>query len=492
MLLHQKPSIAWLLLVGLMAFMEAGCSRSPAAVPLYSPDEARPGGATTVSFKPFARFDLPLANIADGAKAHFYAGKALANQPWIKAPATTDARDGLGPLYNARQCLTCHIKGGKGSMPDDDQTPVQHALVRMSIADPHAPDNFLPEPVYGEQLQTQSTALSHQLRNSKFTQPVNDDVKPEAYVYVRWHSSVVSYPDGQSVSLRRPELILRQLGYGPLHAETQFSLRLAPAILGMGLIELIPQTQIDALADAQDLNGDGISGRVNWVWDTPRAVRAPGRFSLKANRAFLDTTVAAAFAGDLGITNPLFSAQPCSAAQTRCLAEPTGNNAEGFELPADLLALVVDFNRQLAVPKSRVIAADARGERLGRALFYQHQCAACHHPRFVTGGSETFPALAHQVIWPYSDFLVHDMGVALADNRPDFDANGQEWRTPPLWGLGLNAQVSGSRNLLHDGRARTVEEAILWHGGEAEVAKQGFMQLSASERAALMAFVESL
>ncbi|MDZ7925437.1 MAG: di-heme oxidoredictase family protein [Marinagarivorans sp.] len=476
----------------------AGCQPSPVStlntVPDYFPAEALPGGATSVSTKPFARFDKPVANLAAGAKPHFYAGKALAQQPWIKAPATTDARDGLGPIYNARSCLACHIKGGKGRMPDDEQTQVQHALVRMSITDPAGaknprdPKKMLPEPVYGEQLQTQSTALSHQLRGSTFTNPATDDVKPEAYAYVRWHESTMTYPDGQTLNLRRPELILRDLGYGPMHADTQLSLRLAPAILGMGLIELIPQAQIDALADEQDANGDGISGRVNWAWDAARGIRAPGRFSLKANRAFLDTTVAAAFAGDLGISNPVFPQQPCSAAQTRCLSEATGNNAEGFELPADLLELVVNFNRHLAVPKSRYSETNTQG----RTLFYQSQCASCHHPRFVTGNSEAFPALANQVIWPYSDFLLHDMGAALADNRPDFDATGQEWRTPPLWGLGLNTEVNGSHNLLHDGRARSVAEAILWHGGEAEAAKNAFMQLSAGQREALVEFVGTL
>ena len=463
-------------------------------------DEWLPGGEASVSYKPFPSFMLPAANLPAAAKPDFYAGKALANQPWIKAPAVTDARDGLGPVYNARTCLACHINGGRGQVPVDGNSALFAAFVRISLPGEDLQHGAVAEPIYGHQLQGQSVALSHQLRHSTPQKYLSEssnspvEVPPEAYVYIDWQQKIFSYTDAEQIELRYPVLRIEQLGYGALDQQTLFSLRSAPAIHGMGLLELIPQAAIAQLADADDRNQDGISGRMNQVWNYQTGEQVPGRFGWKANRADLHITTAAAFNGDVGITTPLFPLQPCSDQQPLCLKTPNGNNAEGVELPAELLALVTNFTRNLGVPKRRRLEGLAAAERAqGRTLFYQIGCAACHQPSFITdAGLTDNQHLAEQKIWPYSDLLLHDMGAELADGRPDYLATGSEWRTPPLWGIGLSQQVNGNYFLLHDGRARSVEEAILWHGGEAETVKQKFVYLEKYQRSALLNFVESL
>lgn len=468
----------------------SGCDSQ---IPNYDSAESYPGGDTSVSYKPFASHELPAANMSADLKPDFHAGKALANQPWVKAPTITTARDGLGPIYNSRTCLMCHIKGGKGSIPEDNTIALSTTLVRLSKTESDTlkadqKDGVIPHPIYGDQLQTQSISLAHQLRNS---QPhLDHDVAPEAYVHVNWIESTFTYPDSTQVMLRRPELDFRYLGYGELGEDTLIGLRVAPAIHGMGLLELIPQAALDALVDEQDKDQNGISGRINQVWNVETKRNEPGRFGLKANKPTLAMTVAGAFTNDVGITNPLFPNEPCTKSQTACNQAMTGNDDEGVELPQALLDLVIDFNRNLAPAKRR--GAEHPTTLRGRDRFYETGCHMCHNPKFVTEKSERFAHLSNQTIWPYTDLLLHDMGPELSDGRPDFQASGSEWRTPPLWGVGLRQEVNGSTALLHDGRARTIEEAILWHGGEAEAVKQKFINLPKDERKALIRFVNSL
>tara|TARA_B110000046_G_scaffold169513_1_gene188679 strand:- start:2693 stop:4207 length:1515 start_codon:yes stop_codon:yes gene_type:complete len=464
--------------------------------------ENKPGGDTTVSIKPFVSFQLPAANLDNNLRPTFHAGKALANQPWVKAPTITTARDGLGPIYNARTCLSCHIKGGKGFIPADNKTPLTSTLVRLSLlpsfstltkeeqATAIKKSGNIDHPVYGDQIQSQSISLAHQLRHSQKPGRIKHDVAPEAYIHINWIEKTFIYPDQHQVTLRAPELNFQYLGYGSLDKGTVFSLRVAPMIHGMGLISLISEHDILALSDEQDENQDGISGRPNYVWDVEKQTTAMGRFGLKANKPTLDMIVAGAFANDLGINNPLAPNQPCTALQASCSNIANGNDENGFELPADLLQLVVNFNRDLA-PVQRRNSHD-KNVLAGRELFYQVGCNQCHNPRFTTQKSSVSAHLSEQIIWPYSDFLLHDMGPDLADGRADFLASGNEWRTPPLWGVGLLSQVNGMATLLHDGRARTVEEAILWHGGEAELAKNRFIVLEKQDRERLIAFVNSL
>lgn len=491
--------------LALICLLLSACDSSSPAMdyrtwqaPAYQSAEAWPGGATSVSELPFASLEKPAANMADDLRPNFHAGKALARQPWIKAPTATDARDGLGPVFNARTCLTCHIKGGKGNIPQDNDSPITTTLVRLSkpvlnkseYKEALKTQGFIPHPVYGDQIQNHSTSLAHHFRHNKSAQHLKHDVAPEAYLYVIWQDSTFKYPDGREVRLRKPSIDFRYLGYGPIGDDTLLSIRMAPSIHGMGLLELIPQQDIDGLADEFDKNQDAISGRVNQVWDIKTQSIQPGRFGLKSNKPTLEMIVAGAFANDLGISNPLFPDQPCTDQQPTCKTQVTGNDANGFELPQHLLDLVVDFNRNLAPLKRQ--DSETKTVMQGRTLFYQTGCNQCHQPRFVTGESKKFPHLSKQEIWPYTDLLLHDMGPDLADNRPEFLANGQEWRTAPLWNLGDQPAVNGSNVMLHDGRARNVEEAILWHGGEAENAKNKFIHLPLSQREALIEFVYSL
>lgn len=458
--------------------------------PTFSPKELKPGGDTTVSFEPIASFEKPAANLPLEDRPNFHAGKALANQPWVKPPTVTTARDGLGPLYNARTCLMCHVKGGKGFIPDSSDIPLMGTLVRLSILGADTKKGVVPHPVYGDQIQGQSISLAHQLRNSQSKSGLQHDIKPEAYVHLNWKQKTFTYPDDSMTVLRFPEIDFRYLGYGPIGNDTLVGLRVAPAIHGMGLLELIPQKQILALEDKHDDNTDGISGKANWVWDVETQSTALGRFGLKANKPTLAMTVAGAFTNDVGITNPLFPNEPCTEHQVACQHGPTGNDDEGVELSQTLLDLVVNFNRNLAPTATRALTN--KGSHQGRSLFYEARCNQCHVPTFTTGQSDEFPHLSNQIIWPYTDLLLHDLGPDLADDRPDFLASGSEWRTPPLWGVGLRAEVNGSLALLHDGRAKTVEEAILWHGGEATNSQQFFVNLSKPMRNQLIEFVESL
>ncbi|MEH6449652.1 MAG: di-heme oxidoredictase family protein [Oleispira sp.] len=466
------------------------------SAPAFNSTESKPGGETSVSDMPFPSFQRPSANLDTALKPNFHAGKALANQPWVKAPTITDARDGLGPIYNARTCLSCHVKGGKGSIPIDNKLALSSTLVRLSKpGNDHnklTTDGVIPHPVYGDQMQGQSVSLAHQLRHSQKPGALQHDVAPEAYIYVHWDKQIFTYPDQQQVELRKPRLEFTNLGYGPLGDDTLFSIRVAPAIHGMGLLELIAEQDLQIISDEDDANSDGISGRLNQVWDVEKQATVAGRFGLKANKPTLKMIVAGAFKNDLGISNPLFPDQPCTNNQPSCLAIRNGNTKRhgNVELSDSLLTLTSNFNRDLAP----VIRRNSQNKHVmqGRTLFYQVGCNQCHVPRFITQKSDVAPHLSEQIIWPYTDLLLHDMGPELADGRPDFLASGYEWRTAPLWGVGLLQQVNGSNTLLHDGRARSVEEAVLWHGGEANTAKARFIQLKKSERTALIKFVNSL
>ncbi len=486
----SKPGISRLVLFLSLAILSACDKQHSTLAPEFHPSEWNPGGDTSIPISNKVRLDLPAANLPPALKTDFHVGKALAQQPWIKAPTATDSRDGLGPVYNARTCMACHVKGGKGSTPNDPETELFSSLIRLSKPGEHKTAGMIAHPAYGDQLQTQSTSLAHQLRHIPSANNIAKDVKPEAYVTINWVDKLIEYPDGSSITLKKPIPEFKNLGYGEFGKDTLISLRTAPAIHGMGLIELIPQQDINAFIDTNDNNQDGISGRPNMAWDSVTQTTVPGRFGLKANKATLDLTIAGAFANDLGISNPLVKSQPCTEQQTACLQAATGNDKNGFELNQSQLDRVIFFNQNLSPVAARNL--DKKAVIKGRELFYDTGCQQCHNPSFRTGTSESLPHLANQTIWPYSDFLLHDMGEGLADHRPDFQASGQEWRTPPLWGVGLREQVNGSTALLHDGRANTIEEAILWHGGEAQKIKQAFMTLNKKDRKKLIRFVESI
>jgi CxxC motif-containing protein (DUF1111 family) len=299
---------------------------------------------------------------------------------------------------------------------------------------------------------------------------------------------------GEVVNLRKPSYKIVDLGYGPMRPDTMISPRVAPQMIGLGLLEAIPEDQILALADLDDENKDGIAGKPNRVWSREDKEVMLGRFGWKAGVPTIRQQSAEAAAGDIGLSTTLmpFPSGDCTDAEKDCMSAPNGNSAnyQNVELGDDLFNLVVFYSHNLAVPQRR--NADNPEVLKGKALFHEAGCASCHHPSFVTGELKSQPHLSNQKIWPYTDMLLHDMGEGLADNRPEGAASGSQWRTAPLWGIGLTEKVNGHTLFLHDGRARNIKEAILWHGGEAQKSRDAFAKLSKEDRERLIAFVNSL
>ncbi|MCO8162136.1 c-type cytochrome [Pseudomonas sp. 21LCFQ010] len=470
-----RTSLALLLTLTL-----SGCDEAPRFTQA-EPGEALSGGAATVHRSDQNAFSLPSANLPPVRRLDFSVGNSFFRNPWVIAPSTTTARDGLGPLFNTNGCQNCHIRDGRGHPPEPGDSNAVSMLVRLSIpnsagsAEQLQRGGVVPEPVYGTQLQDMAVP----------------GVPPEGKVRVKYEPLVVRFRDGTEVELRQPTLSITHLGYGPLHPDTHVSARIAPPMIGLGLLEAIPEAAILAGADPDDKNGDGISGRPNWVWDDARQQVALGRFGWKAGQPNLNQQNVHAFSGDLGLTTNLRPMDDCTTAQTACKEAPNGNGPNGEpEVSDNILRLVEFYTRNLGVPARRDVE-DAQ-VLAGKNLFFKAGCDQCHTPQFTTRADAAEPELANQVIRPYSDLLLHDMGEGLADNRTEFQATGREWRTPPLWGLGLTQAVSGHTQLLHDGRARNVLEAILWHGGEAQAAQRQVLAFDAEQRAALLAFLNSL
>ena len=448
--------------------------------------ETNSGGAAT-SHDPVntSVFSHPSANMAFDRQLDFKVGDGIFRKLWVSAPSSTVSSDGLGPLFNARSCQTCHLKDGRGVPPEGDAAAVA-LFLRLSIppetdAQRAALETFrlpvIPEPTYGGQLQNFSIAGLH----------------AEGRMVVDYEPVDVELADGTIVTLRAPTYSVSDLNYGPMHPDAMFSPRLAPPMIGMGLLEDIPADDILAHEDPDDADGDGISGRANWSWNVAEDRLMLGRFGWKAREPTIAQQSAHAFAGDIGISSAIAStwSGDCTDAQADCRGAPDGRDPdEGVEVPQKMFDLVVFYARNLAVPARRDI--DDPQVLAGKQLFYESGCVSCHVPKFVTG-RETEPEQAFQLIWPYSDLLLHDMGPGLADHRPEGAADGSEWRTAPLWGLGHAETVgSGRAFYLHDGRATTILEAILWHGGEAEASKNNVVAMTKDEREALLAFLRSL
>ncbi len=435
-----------------------------------APDPAALGGATTRAMTNRNAFSLPAANLSRAGVLAFFAGNQLFNGSFTYPGTGEGDTDGLGPTFNSASCAGCHLRDGRGQPPSAPAAPMTSMLVRLSVPGTGPDGGPNPHPAYGRQLGILAVP----------------GVPPEGRVTVNYREIEGRYGDGEPFSLRAPVYELFDAAFGPLGEEAMLSPRVAPHLIGLGLLEAVPEASLMARADPEDVNGDGISGRPNMVWDTSAAVRRLGRFGWKANQPSLRQQVADAFLGDMGITTPLYGVENCPPPQSACAAAPSGGAPE---LGAEGLDAMELYARALAVPARRFI--DDPNARRGEVLFLNAGCAACHTPEFVTG-EHPVAALAHQSIQPFTDLLLHDMGPGLADGRPDFEATGREWRTPPLWGIGLIETVSQHGFLLHDGRARGMAEAILWHGGEAEAAKERFRAMGKADREALLAFLRSL
>ncbi len=463
-------------------------SQAAPVIPPFNPAELQPGGATTTAVK--SSLLNPLANLSLVRQEQFYIGRSFYRSPWVQAPSITTDRDGLGPLFNMRSCVACHANGGRGLPPLSDGVAMNSMLFRLSIPEPGEHGALKPEPLYGDQLQALGISLTYNKGMAESGSRAQQRILGEAQVHVTYTPQSGHYADGSSWELLSPDYRITALSYGAMREDVLLSPRVAQQQVGLGLLAAIPERDIVQGADSEDVNQDGISGRPNWVWDVQQQKIVLGRFGHKANQPTILQQSAAAFRGDLGITNRLFPEENCMPDQ-HCEAAPSGADPKtGVEIPDKFLTAVDFFVKALGVPTRRK-PQDAQVQQ-GRNLFYQSGCPACHTPSFTTGDDADLPELNQQTIWPYTDLLLHDMGAGLADQRPDFAATGQEWRTPPLWAIGLMKRTTGAVRYLHDGRARSIAEAILWHGGEGKTARTAFMQLSADEREALVAFVKDL
>lgn len=426
------------------------------------------GGETTVHLRSRKSFEMAASNLTPEELDKFQYGNRLFNTNWVIAPASVQNFDGLGPLFNRVSCSGCHFKDGRGRPPEPGEQ-FESMLLRLSVPGQDAHGGPLPHPVYGGQLQDRAIP----------------GVDPEGTAVIRYEEIHDRYPDGTPYTLLKPTYEITGLAYGAMDG-VLISPRVAPAVYGLGLLEAIPVEAMEALADPDDRNGDGISGRINIVWNAETKQKEPGRFGWKANQPDLRNQDAGAFAGDIGITSSIQPETDCTPSQTGCRNAINGGQPEIRDSDIDMLEF---YSQTLAVPARRDMDDPQVIE--GEELFSEIGCASCHTPKFKTGKHKV-KAVANQTIHPYTDLLLHDMGEGLADGRPDFQATGSEWRTPPLWGIGLVHVVNKHSRFLHDGRARGLEEAILWHGGEAENAKEQFRHLSQEQRAAVIRFLESL
>lgn len=462
---RRKTAIG--LAIGCLVFL-SGCGESVEMRELLDPNS---GGATTIHETNRNAFSQPAANLDVQRRGEFFIGNAFFNSAWIVAPATAGARDGLGPLFNARSCDQCHNNDGRGAPPvKSGERPV--ALV-IQFATPTPGSNNEPgsDPHYGGNLNPFAIG----------------NIPAEGTVRIDLREIKGEFADGETYTLLAPTYTFEELAYSELSPETKFSPRVAPSVFGMGFFEAIPDVQILERSDPDDANKDGISGRANHVWNHVTKQPALGRLGWKANQPDIAHQTAGAFSSEIGMTTTLRPDANCTNIQIACLDAPDGGSPE---ISDEIFGRIVEYQRMLAVPARRKL--DAPQVRKGAKLFSSAGCAACHRPTFTTADVPSAPWLSNQTIHPFTDMLLHDMGEDLADGRADFEASGTEWRTPPLWGMGLQQAVNGHTRFLHDGRARDASEAILWHGGEGERAREAYRKMSKIEREALLEFLSSL
>ncbi len=445
-------------------------------------DAVNSGGETTVYASGRLAFSFPAANLDEAGRTRFALGNSFFRRNWVEAPASTTAREGLGPHFIARSCGGCHDQNGRGAPPvtangRSREQPVA-LLLRLSVPGEDAHGGPLPEPTYGGQLANSAV----------------QGVRPEGRVVIEYRERKGRFADGERYTLREPHYHIVGLGYGPLDPQTLIGPRIAQQLVGVGLIELIPEEDILSYAREQAQRRDAIHGVPNRAWDVVAQQTILGRFGWKANVGSIAHQVAAAFNEDIGITSRFFPDEACTAAQTDCRSAPRGHRGMQPEIDDRTLSNVIYYQAVVAPPARR--GADTPAVRKGEELFHAADCGVCHRARWATGSPHdsvySSESLAGQTIHPYTDLLLHDMGEALSDHRSDYRASGRQWRTPPLWGIGLIREVSGHDYLMHDGRARGIMEAILWHGGEAEKSKQHVLEMSHFQRRALVRFLESL
>jgi CxxC motif-containing protein (DUF1111 family) len=463
----KNQKLLYSFLIGLTILFLAQCTEDEFSFFAEEGEELSGGNGTIFNFSANA-FSFQVPNLSNEDGLHFFTGNSLFNQSWVSAPASTTARDGLGPLFNARSCSGCHFKDGRGRPPEYTGERVHGLLLRLSTG-----NDIYMGPVadvnYGGQLQDLSIL----------------GVNTEADYEIIYQEITKNYADGTPYNLRKPTYNIFNLTEGNLTA-THVSPRVANQMIGLGLLEAIDENTMLSFVDENDTDGDGISGKANYVWNVEAQTSTIGKFGWKANQPTVKQQVAAAFSGDVGITTSIFPNHNCPPS-ANCDSLPNGGLPELSDKNLDKITL---YSSTLAVPGRR--NWENQNVLEGKALFGDIGCTDCHIAKITTGNHPTIPALSNQTIRPYTDLLLHDMGEGLADNSNDYLADGQEWRTPPLWGIGLFSIVNGHTYYLHDGRARNLEEAILWHDGEAKKSKDNFINLNKIEREKVISFLNSL
>lgn len=450
--------------IGLVLLLSPSCQDEGPVQP-ETPESVLAGGTTTIFSSGPDAYTFPLANLDEaGIERHFIAD-GIFGQQFVSAPAAQFG--GIGPLFNQNSCESCHIRNGRGIVPQYEGDPATGLLLRLSIPGQGMYGSIIPVPGFGGQLQPKAMF----------------NVVAEGTMSKTEITQLVTYLSGEQVNLIRPVYRIAH-PYIPLPDDLLISPRLAPPIYGLGLLEAIPEADILAHEDESDLDADGISGKANRVWDVLEQRVALGRFGWKAENPTAGQQAADAAHNDMGLTSYYFPEEHCEG-QSNC----TDGLQSDLDVDEETTNLFAFYFQTVAVPAPRQY--DHPDVVRGRQLFEEIKCAACHTPKHITG-AHPIVSLAYQTIYPYTDLLLHDMGEGLTDDRPTYLATGNEWRTPPLWGIGLTQVVNPKATFLHDGRAATLEEAILWHGGEAETSKEAFRTMSPSDREALLAFLESL
>lgn len=438
---------------------------SPAARAEDSPIGAKLGGATSRPNAGLDSFALPAANLPKGELPRFFEGQRLFNIAFVRAPSPVPGLAGLGPTFNRPSCGACHTKDGRGQPPQGPEDALMQMVVRLGVSNPRRGLFGAPDPNYGLQLNDRAI----------------EGVPAEGQAEIAWEEIEGRYADGDAYRLRRPRLGFRKLAFGPLGRETAHSLRVAPQLVGMGLLEAIPESDVRGWAEANRAHPDGVRGVPR------RAGGAIGRFGWRAEQTSVPAQIASALINDMGLTTSQHPEKNCPPVQAACRAAVSGPRPNVSD---EALRTMAFYISTLAVPERR--DAERAEVRRGEKVFAAIGCAACHRMTARTSAHPTIPILSDQTIHPFTDLLLHDMGDGLADGLYEGDVSGRMWRTAPLWGIGLVPLVNGHENYLHDGRARGIAEAILWHGGEAEPAKDRFRALPNADRAALIAFLRSL
>ena len=433
------------------------------------------GGDTTVVTHGPRAFRSIAPNADNDLVFDFLFGQRMFDVVWDDA-VISPALDGLGPTYNRTACRECHEGNGRGQPPENVGAEMKSILVRLSVPGTDQHGGPKPVPNYGDQLQDRSV----------------QGVRAEGKAIMEWEEIEGEYGDGTPYSLRKPTIKFLGLRDGEMPDDVMTSARVAAQVLGLGLLQSIPEENLYALADPDDANGDGISGRVNVAWDAVNEKMATGRFGWKANVPTIHHQSAGAALGDMGMTTALFQENLCEPIQTDCIEMAATRAAQigTPEIVPELFDPIVLYLKHVGVPRQR--DADSPAVKRGEQLFRGIGCVGCHMPTQVTDENAEYPALRNQVFHPFTDLLLHDMGEGLADGRPDFEASGSEWRTAPLWGIGMVHDVGEFNFYLNDGRARSLSEAILWHGGEAENPREVFRNLAKDQRDDILAFLNSL